>query len=40
MGYRAFWSAAQQNAASVALARRLGFQTEQLFTVPAWSATN
>ena len=40
MGYRAFWNAAQQNVASVALARRLGFQTEQPFTVLAWSATN
>jgi len=40
MGYRAFWSAAQQNVASVAIARRLGFQTEQPFTVLAWSATN
>jgi RimJ/RimL family protein N-acetyltransferase len=35
MGYRAFWNAAQQNVASVALARRLGFQTEQPFTVLA-----
>jgi len=40
MGYRAFWNAAQQNVASVALARRLGFQTEQPFTVLAWSATH
>jgi GNAT superfamily N-acetyltransferase len=39
-GYRAFWNAAQQNIASVALARRLGFRTEQPFTVLAWSATN
>ncbi len=39
-GYRAFWNAAQQNVASVALARRLGFQTEQPFTVLAWSATH
>lgn len=38
LGYRAFWNAAQQNAASVALARRLGFQTEQPFSVLAWSA--
>ena len=37
-GYRAFWNAAQQNVASVALARRLGFRTEQPFTVLAWSA--
>lgn len=37
-GYRAFWNAAQQNVASVALARRLGFQTERPFTVLAWSA--
>lgn len=39
-GYRAFWNAAQQNGASVALARRLGFRTEQPFTVLAWSATS
>ena len=37
-GYRAFWNAAQQNAASVALARRLGFQREQSMAVLAWSA--
>ncbi len=36
-GYQAFWNAAQQNIASVALARRLGFQTEQPFHVLAWS---
>jgi hypothetical protein len=40
LGYHVFWNAAQQNLASVALARRLGFQTEQSFTVLAWSATN
>ena len=40
LGYRAFWNAAQQNVASVALARRLGFRTEQPFTVLAWSATH
>ena len=40
LGYRVFWNTAQQNAASIALARRLGFQTEQPFTVKAWSATN
>jgi RimJ/RimL family protein N-acetyltransferase len=38
MGYAAFWNASQQNAASVALAKRLGFQTEQPFKVLAWSA--
>jgi GNAT superfamily N-acetyltransferase len=39
LGYRAFWNASQQNAASVALAKRLGFQTERPFKVLAWSAT-
>ncbi|MEW5867867.1 MAG: GNAT family N-acetyltransferase [Chloroflexota bacterium] len=39
LGYQTLWIAAQQNAASVALARRLGFQTEQLFNVQSWSAT-
>jgi GNAT superfamily N-acetyltransferase len=38
LGYAAFWNASQQNIASVALAKRLGFQTEQPFTVLAWSA--
>ena len=38
IGYRAFWNSAQQNVASVALARRLGFRTEQPCTVRAWSA--
>ena len=38
LGYRAFWNAAQQNVASVALAKKLGFQTERAFTVLAWSA--
>jgi RimJ/RimL family protein N-acetyltransferase len=37
-GYQAFWNASQQNAASVALAKRLGFQTERSFKVLAWSA--
>jgi RimJ/RimL family protein N-acetyltransferase len=39
LGYRAFWNASQQNLASVALAKRLGFQTEQPFKVLAWSST-
>jgi GNAT superfamily N-acetyltransferase len=39
LGYRAFWNAAQHNAASVALARRLGFQIERPFKVLGWSAT-
>ncbi|NTV28391.1 MAG: GNAT family N-acetyltransferase [Methanothrix sp.] len=39
-GYRAFWGTSQKNAASVALARRLGFQTERTFTVLSWSETN
>jgi GNAT superfamily N-acetyltransferase len=38
MGYQAFWNASQQNAASIALARRLGFQTERSFKVLALSA--
>lgn len=38
LGYQAFWNAAQHNTASVALARRLGFQTERPFNVFAWSA--
>jgi len=38
IGYAAFWNASQQNAPSVALAKRLGFQTEQPFKVLAWSA--
>lgn len=37
-GYPAFWNAAQQNVASVALARRLVFRTEQPIAVVAWSA--
>jgi len=39
-GYRVFWGTSQKNAASVALARRLGFQTERTFTVFSWSETN
>ncbi len=38
LGYRAFWNAAQQNVASVALARRLGFRIEKPSTVLAWAA--
>ena len=38
LGYRAFWNASQHNIASVALAKRLGFQTERPFKVLAWSA--
>jgi RimJ/RimL family protein N-acetyltransferase len=40
LGYQAFWNASQQNAPSVALAKRLGFQTERSFKVLAWSAIN
>lgn len=40
IGYRPFWGTSQKNAASIALARRLGFQTERPFTVLAWSKTN
>ena len=39
LGYRAFWNAAKQNVASVALARRLGFRTERPNAVLAWPAT-
>jgi RimJ/RimL family protein N-acetyltransferase len=39
LGYRAFWNASQHNSASIALAKRLGFQTERPFKVLAWSAT-
>lgn len=35
-GYRTFWNAAKQNAASVALARKLGYQKEKEFRVLAW----
>ena len=37
-GYQTFWNAAQQNDASVALARRLGFRQEQQMSVLAWPA--
>jgi hypothetical protein len=40
LGYRSFWNAAQQNAGSITLARWLGFQAEQPFTVLAWSGYN
>lgn len=36
-GYAPFWNASQQNLPSVALARRLGFQTERPFRVLAWA---
>jgi hypothetical protein len=36
-GYAPFWNASQQNVPSVALAKRLGFQTERPFRVLAWS---
>jgi GNAT superfamily N-acetyltransferase len=36
-GYRPFWNTAQQNVPSIALAKRLGFQTERPFNVLAWS---
>jgi RimJ/RimL family protein N-acetyltransferase len=39
LGYRAFWNASQHNSASIALAKRLGFQTERPFKVLAWTAT-
>lgn len=37
LGYRAFWNASQHNVASIALAKRLGFQTARSFDVLAWS---
>jgi RimJ/RimL family protein N-acetyltransferase len=37
-GCQTFWNAAQQNTASVALARRLGFRHEQRMIVLAWPA--
>jgi hypothetical protein len=37
-GYQAFWNTSEQNVASIALARRLGFQTERPFRVLAWSS--
>jgi len=36
--YRVFWNAAQLNAGSVALARRLGFRRERPSVVLAWAA--
>lgn len=36
-GYQPFWNASYQNTPSVALAKRLGFQTEKPFNVFAWS---
>jgi RimJ/RimL family protein N-acetyltransferase len=40
LGCRPLWNAAQHNAPSVALARRLGFVTEQPFQVYAWSQSS
>jgi RimJ/RimL family protein N-acetyltransferase len=37
LGFQPFWNAAEPNAPSVALARRLGFRTERPFVVRAWS---
>jgi GNAT superfamily N-acetyltransferase len=37
LGFQPFWNAAQSNAPSVALAKRLGFRTERPFVVRAWS---
>ena len=37
LGYQAFWNSAAQNSASIALARRLGFQKEDPFLVFVWS---
>lgn len=37
-GYHVFWNAAQLNAGSVALARRLGFRRERPSAVLAWAA--
>jgi RimJ/RimL family protein N-acetyltransferase len=38
-GLQPFWNASEQNAPSVALAKRLGFRTERPFRVIAWSKT-
>jgi RimJ/RimL family protein N-acetyltransferase len=38
-GLRAIWNASEHNAASLALARRLGFRTERPFAVLAWGRT-
>jgi RimJ/RimL family protein N-acetyltransferase len=38
MGYETFWNAAAQNAASIALARRLGYRREQPHRVLAWNS--
>lgn len=35
-GYQTFWNTAKQNVASIALARKLGYQTEKEFRVLAW----
>jgi RimJ/RimL family protein N-acetyltransferase len=37
LGYQTFWNTAKQNLASLALARRLGYQGELEFSVLAWS---
>ena len=35
-GHRPYWNCAQQNRASAALARRLGFASERQYTLAAW----
>ena len=36
MGYRTYWNCAKDNQASIALARKLGFQTEKEYHLMAW----
>lgn len=36
MGYQTYWNCARQNLASAALARKLGYRTEQEYRVLAW----
>jgi RimJ/RimL family protein N-acetyltransferase len=39
MGWRTYWNTAQQNLASVALARKFGYRTEREYRVLAWFKT-
>ena len=36
MGYRTYWNCAKDNQASIALARKLGFQNEKEYRLVAW----
>jgi RimJ/RimL family protein N-acetyltransferase len=35
-GYTTYWNSAKQNAASIALARKLGYQSEREYRLLAW----